>query len=183
MGTSRRASPKGVVLPAGRVARIALPQTFFEAIFSGFSVMRHEGTEHCVRYWLGSEDQSAFLPFYDHRPGVVRDAGRFDREPSPAGAMSLFRQLGSDAGVEVGTRQVKGRTHCFVNLWPAGDQPADTVLGGAEQDVDPDGLEQGVTLTGERALWYWFGLVPRAPGPDGRKGIKVVRIWLSPEEP
>ncbi len=158
-GMARRAARETETLVERTGVTLRLPQSFYEAIFGGFTVMRHDGAERCVRFAVGDEEQGCFLPFYDHRPLVLAAARVFDAEPSAPNALALFRELGEPADLEVRSREVKGRAAAFLNLWePAGKPSAE--LAGADEPWDPGALARGVSLVGRRALWYWVGLVP-----------------------
>lgn len=153
---------------------LQLPQSFYESIFAGFAVMRHEGTDRCVRFAVGDEDKGCFLPFYDHRPLVIAAARIFDAEPSAPNALALFRELREPAEVEVRTRHVKDQAVPFVNLWEcAGPKAGDLV--GTEDVWDAKSLSHGTALPGRFALWYWLGLVP-----TGQGALRLVHLALLP---
>jgi len=149
---------------------LRLPQSFYEAIFGGFTVMRHDGAERCVRFAVGDEEQGCFLPFYDHRPLVLAASRVFDADPSAPNALALFRELGEPADLEVCAREVKGVAAAFVNLWEPTEKPRAELVG-AEEPWGPETLSRGASLVGRRALWYWVGLVPLPPA-----GLRLLHV-------
>ncbi len=153
---------------------LRLPESFYETIFRGFTVMRHDGADRCVRFAVGDEEQGCFLPFYDHRTLVLAAARVFDAEPSALNALALFRELGEPAELEVRARDVKGRPEAFVNLWePVGKPCAE--LSGADEPWGPGTLSRGASLVGRPALWYWVGLVPL---PEA--GLRLLHLTVLP---
>jgi len=169
----RGSGESGTLVGRTRVT-LRLPQSFYETIFAGFAVMRHDGGDRCVRFAVGDEEQGCFLPFYDHRPLVIAAARIFDAEPSAPNALALFRELREPADLEVRTRQVKDRPVPFVNLWEA-QGPKAAELHGTEDAWDASSLSRGKSLPGRAALWYWLGLVPAADG-----GLRVVHLAVLP---
>jgi len=167
---ARRASGESVTVVERTAVELQLPQSFYESIFAGFAVMRHDGKDRCVRFAVGDEEKGCFLPFYDHRPLVIAAARVFDAEPSALNALALFRELREPADVEVRTRQVKDQGVPFVNLWECQGAKQGNLVG-TEDAWDADALSRGAALAGRPALWYWLGLVPAVEG-----SLRVVHL-------
>jgi len=160
---ARRAAGESETLVGRTGVELRLPRSFYETIFADFAVMRHDGSDRCVRFAVGDEEQGCFLPFYDHRPLVMAAARVFDAEPSAPNALALFRELREPADLEVRSRPVKNQAVPFVNLWEA-QAPRAAELVGTEDAWDAAALARGASLPGRQALWYWLGLVPVAQG-------------------
>lgn len=181
----KKSMKKGPVLEDRVPAKISLPESFLESIFTGFSVMKDGKEDVCVRYSMGSEEKRSFLPFYDHRPTVIAAAKEFDQQPSPPNALALLKALGEAAEVEVKRRSVRNEEVFFVNFWPGDDCWTDIILSGSETDLHPAELDKGLSGSGINALWYWFGILPLERDAEGDRGLKVVHISLTrkPAEP
>ncbi|MHB8765136.1 MAG: hypothetical protein ACYDA8_12495 [Deferrisomatales bacterium] len=162
-------------------ATLELPEGFYEAVFAGFSVVRSEGAPRCVRYAVGEEEQGCFLPFYDHRPGVVEAAADCERDMTPESALQLMASLRGPAAVEVRARAAGGKKFPFVTLWAAGPGEPVVRLAGRREVYGPGEVAAGTSFTGTDARWHWTGVIPDPKGG----GLAFVYVGLegAPPEP
>ncbi len=152
-------------------ATVELPGEFFEAVFSGFEVTPDAEQGPWVRYAVGGSGLGCYLPFEDHRPGVVDAAAACEQAMTPAAAVTLLANLRGPCAVEV---RVDEPSQPVVTLWPAGTGRTGMRLAGRRCTLG--GRDGGTAriFSGTEVLWHWTGVLPPSP----RGGATAIHVSL-----